>query len=98
MLELSVQTPHIALAICAIAAATLSIISANVMFYKIVDEVNSRLPPYQRHGFLFINHKVFDIVNQHARFFPMSRRRKQMFTWFAVGFALGLVAFLSGIL
>lgn len=80
-------------AVFAFVAATACIITANTIFYKILDEVNSKLPQQQQFGFLFVNLKMFGILRKHAEFFPTSQSRKRMFIWAGVGFALMFGAF-----
>jgi hypothetical protein len=81
-----------------ILAATACIITANVMFYQILDEVNAQRPSGQQISFLFVRARVFDVLRQHAGFFPSSRKRKSTAIWIGAGFALLLLTFLSGFL
>jgi len=89
---------RVALVTSAIVAGTACIITANIIFYGILGEVNSKLPPDQQIDFLFVNLKSFDIVRRHAGLFPGSQKRKRMFIWAGAGFALLLLTFLSGFL
>jgi hypothetical protein len=75
------------------AAATACIIKANVIFYQIFDEVNSKRPPERQFSFIFVNVRAFEITGKHGRLFPESQKRKLMYVWGGIGFALALVAF-----
>jgi len=89
---------HVIWIAVSIVAATACIITANVIFYQILDEVNAQRPSDQQISFLFVNVKVFDVLRQHAGLFPSSHKRKSMGIWTGVGFALLLLTFLSGFL
>ena len=77
-------------------ADTACIVKANVIFYQILDEVNSKLPPERQFSSIFVNVRSFAITGEHARLFPESQRRKLMYFWGGIGFALGLMALFSG--
>ena len=89
---------HLTLVVAGIVAATACIVTANVIFYQILAEVNAKRPADQQVSFLFVNVWMFAILRQHAGFFPSSQKRKQMWIWARVGFALFLLTFLSGFL
>ena len=87
---------HLLLIVVLFVGATACIITANVIFYQILDEVNSKRPAEQQFSFIFVNVRAFEITGEHARLFPESQKRKLMYTWAGVGFAIGLIAFISG--
>jgi hypothetical protein len=65
---------HLVLIALFIAAGTACIITSNVVFYHIVDDVNSKRPPEQQSSFIFVNVRFFEITGEHARLFPDSRK------------------------
>jgi hypothetical protein len=79
-----------------IAAGTTCIITSNVIFYQILKEVNSRRPRAQQFSFIFVNVRLFKITGEHTRLYPESQKRKLMYVWAGVGFALFLTVFFSG--
>jgi hypothetical protein len=84
---------HVVLIAMFIAAGTACIITSNVIFYQILNEVNSKRPAEQQFGFIFVNVRAFEITGEHARLFPESRKRKLMYVWTGIGFALFLMTF-----
>jgi hypothetical protein len=87
---------HVVLIAVFIAAGTACIVTSNVIFYQILNEVNSRRPPAQQFSFIFVNVRAFEITGEHARLFPESQKRKLMYRWAGIGFALFLMVFFSG--
>lgn len=86
---------HVVLIAMFIAAGTACIITSNVIFYQILNDVNSRRPAEQQFGFFFVNVHAFEITGEHARLFPESQKRKLMYVWAGIGFALFLMTFFS---
>jgi hypothetical protein len=70
-----------------VAAATASGIS-NVIFYQIFREINSGRTPDRRFTHMAMNLRFFEIIAEHARLFPDSRKRSLMHTWHVCTFAL----------
>jgi len=94
-----VQTAQLIFAVSAIMAGTACVITANVIFYHITDEVNSKLPPDQQFDFFSVGRsRLYDILRQHAGLFPTSRKRKRAFIWVGIGFALFVLTLFSGFL
>ena len=79
-----------------IPAGAASIVTSNVVFYQILNEVNSKRPPEQPFRFIFVGIRAFEITREHARLFPDSRKRKLMLAWAGIGFALFLSVLFSG--
>jgi hypothetical protein len=73
-----------------------SLVTSNVIFYQILNEVNSRRPLEQQFSFIFAGARAFEVAREHARLFPGSDKRKLMFAWAGTGFALFLAALLLG--
>src|SRR5271156_5332781 len=69
---------------------------SNIIFYQIFREVNSWRPPDRRFTHMSINMRFFEIIAEHARLFPDSRKRSLMHTWHVITFAL-LLAFLVAV-
>jgi hypothetical protein len=69
------------------------VILGGFVFYTILGEVNGRLPIGEQISMFGVNTKVFTILRQHAQLFPGSRKRSQMLSIMAAGFALGGIAF-----
>ena len=68
--------------------ATSCIITANVVFYQIMTEVNSTRTLKDRYTVILVSLRAPEILREHAHLFPESAKRKRMFTWSGVGFAL----------
>ena len=79
-----------------ITAGTASIVTSNVIFYRILNEVNSRRPPEQQFRFILVGVRAFEITREHARLFPDSRKRKLMLAWAGIGLALFLAGLFYG--
>jgi hypothetical protein len=92
-----VHVSHLVLIAVFVAAGTACIITSNVMFYRIFDDVNSKRPREQQFGFMFVNIRFFEIMGEHTRSFPESRKRSLMYLWAGSGFALFLTAFFCGL-
>jgi hypothetical protein len=88
---------HLVLIALFIAAGTACIITSNVIFYQIFDDVNSKRPPDQQFSFIFVNVRFLEITGEHARLFPDSRKRSLMYVWAGSGFALFLTVFFAGL-
>ena len=86
---------HVVLIAMLISAGIACLITSNVIFYQILNEVNSKRPAEQQFGFIFVNVRAFEITGEHARLFPESRKRKLMYVWTGIGFALFLMTFFS---
>jgi hypothetical protein len=90
------QATHLALIAVFIATGAACLITSNVIFYQILNEVNSKRSPEQRFGFIFANVRFFEIMRDHARLFPESRNRGLMYMWTGIGFALLLMVLFLG--
>jgi hypothetical protein len=88
---------HLILIAVMFVAAVACIIRANIVFYQTLDEVNAKLPPERQISFLLASLRMFGILDQHAGFFPSSRKRKRVYIWLGVGFTLLLLVFLLGL-
>jgi hypothetical protein len=84
---------HLVLIAAFIAAGTACIITSSVMFYQILNEVTSKRPPEQQFSFIFVNVRFFEITGEHARLFPESQKRRLMYVWAGIEFALFLIVF-----
>ena len=87
---------HPILVALVIIAGAASIVTSNVIFYQILNEVNSRRPPEQQFSLIFASVRAFEITREHARLFPGSDKRKLMFACAGTGFALFLAVLLLG--
>jgi len=76
-------------------AGGICLLCSNVIFWDMLNEVNSKRPPAQRFGFFFMNSRVSEIKNEHARLFPQSQKRKLTNRWALIGFGLFVLSFLS---
>lgn len=75
-------------------AGGICLLCSNVIFWDMLNEVNSKRPPAQRFGFFLMNSRVSEIKNEHARLFPQSKKRKLTNIWTLVGFGLFALPFL----
>jgi hypothetical protein len=79
-----------------IALGTSCVITSNVLFYQIFSELNSKRPQAEQFSFIWVNARMFEITGEHARLYPESQKRKLMYVWFAIGFALFFTVLFSG--
>lgn len=68
--------------------AIIFIIRANVIFGRILDEVNSNRGPSEQISFLFVNLRVGQVVAEHQRLFPADQKRRRMKISFGIAFCL----------
>ena len=54
------------------------IIKANVIFYRILDEVNAARQRSDQISFLFVGLRFTEVIGEHATLFPADRKRNQM--------------------
>lgn len=81
---------------CAVLLVTgaIFIIRANVIFFRILDDVNTSRAANQQVSFLFVNLRAAQVMVEHSERFPADRKPHQMKVFFAVGLALILLTFL----
>ncbi len=73
------------------------IMVANLFFYTILGEVNAKAPTEQQISMFFANVKFFDVLRQHAKFYPNSRKRIQMMVFLVAGFSAAIVGLVAGV-
>jgi hypothetical protein len=71
--------------------AVVFIIRANVIFYRIFDEVNANRAANQQISFLFVNLRFGEVMSEHGKLFPSDPKRHQMKTSLGIGFGLALL-------
>ncbi len=74
------------------AAGVVFVMVGTIVFIAILEELNAKLPPVEQFSFFSVNTKVFQLLRQHARLFPTSRKRSQMLLIMVVGFSLAATA------
>jgi len=90
-LDITFSKVHI-ISIILFGAATTLIVTANIVFYSILDEVNSRLPPSEQISPFFVNIKGFKVLELHEQFFPESEKPNRMWALARCGFVLLFVS------
>jgi nitrate reductase NapE component len=77
---------------------TITIIRANVIFSRMLDEVNSNRAANEQISFLFVNLQFGQVIAEHARLFPTDKKRGQLKISLGIAFALFavLAIFLAG--
>ena len=86
---------HVALVSVFVAAGMACSITSSVLFYQILDEVNSKRPPERRLSLFDASLRGFVIKGEHEHLFPESRKPKRMGMWALTGSMLFLIAYLS---
>jgi hypothetical protein len=66
--------------------AVVFITRANVIFYRIFDEVNSNRAANQQISFLFVNLRFEEVMSEHGKLFRRDIKRRQMKTSLRIGF------------
>ena len=69
-------------------ATAICIIRANVIFGRILNEVNSSRGANEQISFLFVNLRFGQVLAEHRQLFPADDKRRQMHIWLWTGFAL----------
>jgi len=72
---------------------TILIIRANVIFGRMLDEVNANRAANEQISFLFVNLRFGQVMTEHARLFPTDKKRRQL--KISLGIAFGLFAVLA---
>lgn len=54
------------------------VIRANVIFYRILDEVNATRQGRDQISFLFVRLRLAEVMSEHGRRFPVDRKRQQI--------------------
>ena len=74
--------------------AAILIIRANVIFGRMLDEVNSNRAANEQISFLLVNLRLGQVIAEHSRLFPTDKKRRQMKISGGIGFALLLLVLL----
>jgi nitrate reductase NapE component len=74
------------------------IIRANVIFGRMLDEVNSNRAANEQISFLFANLRFSQVMAEHARLFPTDKKRRKLKVSLGIAFVLFavLAIFLAG--
>jgi hypothetical protein len=68
--------------------AVVFIIKANVIFYRILDDVNASRTVSQQISFMFVNSRFGEVMSEHGEMFPKDPKRRQMKITLGIGFGL----------
>lgn len=71
--------------------AVVFIIRANIIFYRILDDVNANRAAGQQISFLFVNFRLGEVMSEHGKLFARDPKRRQMKISLGIGFGLGLL-------
>jgi len=75
--------------------AVVFIVRANLIFFRILDEVNAKRAANEQVSFLFVGLRLVEVTSEHGRLFPQDKKRTQMKTATLIGFALLLALVLA---
>jgi hypothetical protein len=81
-------------ALILIVIGAVCLVSSNLVFYGIMDEVNRKNPADQKINLWFVNLKIFSVLRHHRNFFPLSRKRTTMWLLVIAGWLLLLLSWL----
>jgi hypothetical protein len=76
-------------------AAIVFIVRANLIFFRILDEVNTSRPASGQISFLFVNLRLAEVMTEHGKLFPIDQKRRQMKISVGIGFGLLLAMVLA---
>jgi hypothetical protein len=71
--------------------AVVFIIRANLIFYRILDDVNANRAASQQISFLFVNLRLGEVMSEPCKLFPRDPKRRQMKISLGIGFGLALL-------
>jgi len=71
--------------------AVVFIIRANLIFYRILDDVNANRTANQQISFLFVNLRFREVMSEHGKLFPRDPKRRQMKISLGIGFGLAIL-------
>lgn len=70
---------------------------ANMLFYRLLGEVNGKRSPKEQISMVAVNLKLGRVLRIHTELFPESKKRQQMKRLFLTGFLLMAGGFIIGI-
>jgi hypothetical protein len=80
-----------------IGAASALLLAGNFAFYDVLEDVNSRSPIDQQIGPMWVNTKLFMVLQRHRKLFPHSALRTRMWSFMIAGFSLFLLTVALGL-
>jgi hypothetical protein len=86
---------HVILGALLFVVATVFIIRANFIFFRILDEVNANRPASQKISFLFVSLRFKQVMSEHRKLFPSDPKRRQVKISIGAGFLLILLFILT---
>lgn len=78
----------ITLSVVILISAFVLIAVANSYFYEVLGEVNAKLPSDKQISRLFVNVRLFDVLQRHRELYPSSLKRRRLNQYAFAGFAL----------